>query len=226
MDLYINPTTLRFDNRYKTLKERRTEQNRKVKHFAIDGISSDNEYVPIFAPKVNKGIYNGKVVHYSIPKINGMHNRGHSGYMSMYRDLATQTLPFRFQTKSMESPILGLKGILFEPLHDSRVNILFLVAVKTEYMKKMFSEMDRDHVPNDLSKFAIFMSREFYTHPKYKTLQRKIHKELIEPLLVKGIEVIITNNIEERCFRNNIVKPRFRTVTALKEYLTSFNSEL
>jgi hypothetical protein len=227
LDSIINPINLRFSNSYSSRKKYRADRGRLFQSYDINGISSENEYIPIGAPKMNLGIYNGKVVHYSIPKSNGSAFRGSGGYKGLYENLAYTTMPFYFKTISMETHLTGVKGILFKELKDNKVNILFLVAVKTEYMKQMFNEVSGIYdEPKDMSKFAIFISKEFYTSMEYKTIHNKIQKEIIKPLLEKGVELIITNNIEKRCFNNGVVKPKFRSVTEMKEYLFSFNQAI
>jgi hypothetical protein len=215
-----------FSSGYKNRKERAKERGRVWKSYDIDGLSSENEYVPLIVPKMNLGIYNGKIVHYSVPKANGNGLINLNSYPRLYDRLGYTTLPFRFRTRSMEEPIYGVKGMLFKELKRSKINILFLLAVRTEYMKEMFNNVDVSGELKDLSKFAIFISREFYTSPEYKTVHNKFQKEVIKPLIDKGVELIITNNIEERCFKNNVAKPRFRSVTEMKEFLTSFNQAI
>jgi len=210
-----------FDGNYRRRKEQLEVRGEIFQTYNIDGISSDNEYVPIGAAKMNLGIYNGKVVHYSIPMNNSVSMPTIKTYSTLYRALATRTMPFKFKTSSMESHLTGVKGILFKRLADRNVDILFLVAVKTEYMRKMFEPRE-----NDMSKFAIFVSREFYTSLKYKSLFNKFKREVILPNVERGVELIITNNIEERCFKNNVAKPKFKSVSEMKEYLYSFNQEI
>jgi len=223
MESLIN---LRFSDGYKGRKALKTRRNMLFHTYNIDGISSENEYVPIGAPKMNLGIYNGKVVHYSIPMSNGAIRNYMSSYSRLYSALGYNTLPFKFKTKSMPSPLTGVKGILFKELDNRDVNILLLIAVRTEYMKKMFSETNASHEPRDMSKFSIIISKEFYTSAEYKTVHNKFQREVIKPLIEKGVELIITNNIEEKCFKNGVVKPKFRSVTEMKEYLSSFNTAI
>ena len=125
----------------------------------------------------------------------------------------------------MVTNLTGVKGILFESSGNKIVDILFLVAVKTSYMKKMHNE-NREGRPLDISQFAIFISKRFYTNDIYKSIYSKFQKEIIKPHIEKGVEVIITNNIEDKCFKNGIKEPKFKTVTGMKDYLSSFNQEI
>jgi len=209
-----------FSPEYKAIKKYVEDRGQLFQNYNIDGISSENEYVPISAVKVNLGIYNGKVVHYSIPKSNNERTIFLKTYTRLYSALEYNTMPFAFSTKAMSKTLKGIKGILFEELSNSNVNILFLVAVKTEYMKLMLNGT------LDMSKFAIFISKEFYTSVEYKSLHSKLQREMIIPLLELGVELIITNNIEEKCFKNNVIVPKFRSVVEMKEYLSSFNSAI
>jgi hypothetical protein len=207
-----------FSPDYRFSRERVIEEGLLLPQFNIDGISSENEFIPIYAPKVNLGVYGGKVVHYSIPY---SYTAGvlHKSYPNFYKVLNGETMPSHFKTKSMESRLTGIKGIVFKELENKNVKILFMVAVKTEYMKQMVQEEE----VLDMSKFAIFISNEFYTHSEYKSMHSKFQRDIIKPLLEQGVELIITNNIEDRCFKNGVTKPKFKSVTAMKEYLASFN---
>ena len=188
--------------------------------YNINGISSHNEYVPISATQFNLGIYNGQIVHYTIPKI-PEESIIQTSYPALYRNMKRRSMPFVFKTKSMEKRLLGAKGILFEEMPNDRVSILFLVAVKTSYMKRMHSATELDK-----SQFALFVSKEFYTSLKYKALMSKFQREVLKPHIENGIKVIITNNIEEECFKNNVEVPKFKAVTEMKKYLSSFNQTI
>jgi hypothetical protein len=191
--------------------------------YNVDGLSCDNEYIPIYAPKINKGIYNRTVIHYSIPKFSEVSVV--KNYPQLYDKLASSSAIFIFQTKAMESPITGFKGVLFKTITGtSNIEILFLLAVKTEYAKKMYSNLTLQGISKDLSNFAIFMSKDFYTSDAYKSIRSKFLREVVNPLIDKGVEIVITNNIEERCFKNKVKLPKFKTVTELKEFLDSFNN--
>ena len=217
MDI-INTT---YDSRYSIVKSRTPDG--VLEQYNIEGISSYNEYLPIIAPKVNLGIYNREVIHYYVPKAWGrLQHIMIKNYKALYNSLEVSTLPIIFKTASMKEDIRVMKGMLFKEVKDGSINILFLVAVKTEYVIEMF---DRNNVL-DMSKFAIFISKEFYTSKEFKSLHNKMQREIIVPLLDKNVELIITNNIEDRCFKNNISLPKFKAVTEMKKYLSALNNQI
>ena len=196
------------------------------KTYDINGLSCDNMYVPITAPSLNLGIYNGSIIHYSIPKPNGYNVFSYSSYARLYSGLSNSSLPFTFKTKSMEEEIWCMKGLMFKRPIDSKVNILFLLAVQTQYVKRMNAEASTTGVYSNMSKFAIFISTEFFTSAKYKSLYNKLYREVLKEMIEAGVELIITNNIEEKCFKNNLEKPKFRAITEMQEYLSSFNQAI
>ena len=188
--------------------------------YDINGFSSENEYIPFLALKSNLGIYGKKIIHYSITSKNG--NNYNTSYSKLYHSLKRNTLPSSFKTKSMETPLKSMRGLLFEELPDNRINILFLIAVKTEKIKKVLKE---DGI-NDMSNFTIFISKEFYTSSKYKSIHAKFQRDIIVPLIKEGVELVVTKNIESKCFKINIEKLKFKSVDIMKEHLHSFNQEI
>jgi len=214
-----NLINLEVTSDYARVKRDSKHYERHFSTYSIDGLSTQNEYVPISSTKCNLGIYNKQIVHYSIPFKESLIQI--TSYAKLYKALSNRGMPFSFGTKSMDRLLKGAKGILFESLGREVKDILFLVAVKTSYMKKMHS----DDVL-DLSQFAFFVSKKFYTHSVYKSLFSKFQKEVLAPHIELGVEVIITNNIEDKCFKNGIKKPKFKTVTEMKDFLSSHNKEI
>jgi len=206
---------------FKVMRRRKNTAGMVITHYDISGVSSDNDYVPLFAPIVNKGIFNKKIVHYSLPKTGNYTSTSHiSSYSRLYSALEKSTQPIIFQTKSMDFKLLIIKGAIFEFIDNDNVKLLFTVGVKEDYMVKMFSEPTK----LDKSKFVIFVSQEFMSEDKYKTLYRRINKEVIIPHLKRGIDIITTNSIVDKCFNEEIKHPKFKDVTEMIEYLDAFNS--
>jgi hypothetical protein len=199
-------------------KKRNSRNGEFIHYYNISGISSDSEYVPLFAPIVNKGIFNKKIVHYSLPKSGNYSTYMKMSYGELYKAMVKRTDTLLFQTKSMDFALLIIKGAIFERISDTEVELLFTVGVKEDYMVEMFSLEELDY-----SKFAIIVSEKFMSDDKYKTLYRRINKEVIIPHLKRGIDVITTNNIANKCFNEEIKHPKFEGVTDLVAYLDAFN---
>jgi hypothetical protein len=203
-------------------KSKKNSPTTKMQYYRISGISCDSEYVPLFAPLMNKGIYNKQIVHFGLAKERNFNVRFGNSYPRMYADLEWLSATRPFQTRSMETPILTTKGAIFEKVDEDNVELLFTVAVKEDYMVQMFKDK-----PNyDYSKFAMLINDKFTTDAKYKTIYRKVYKELIIPHLEKGVDIIITRNIENKCFNNTVKTPQFRNFAQLKEYLEAFNLQI
>jgi hypothetical protein len=216
----IDLINLKTSGDFRTLKNR---PNRLIQYYRISGLSCDSEYVPLFAPLVNKGIYNKQVVHFSLPKeVNFTRENNITSYPTMYRDLDWRTRTRIFKTKSMNFELLIIKGAIFEKISSEEAELLFTIAVKEDYMVQMF----KDKPDYNYSKFVILISDKFTTDDKYKTIYRKVYKELIVPHLEKGVDIIITRNIVDKCFTNKVETPKFSSFTMLKEYLEAFNLEI
>ena len=211
--------TLEKDNLF---QRQRNNYPNTIKYFNMDGISSDNEYIPLFAPLTNLGVYERKIVHYSVLQPMGSITHP-SNYDSLYHLLKVGTVNGVFQTSSMFNPVYVSKGMLYCKDSVGNPNILFLIAFKSDYLIKLMTE---DRSSPDLSKFVIFISKDFITEDKHKNIYRRVNKEIIIPHLERGVDVITTNNIVDKCFKNKMKIPKFRSVIEMKEYLATFNSAI
>jgi len=219
----ISLINLSNDGNYRIAKSR---IGHVMRYYDLSGISSDNEYVPLFGPLIHRGIYNKQIVHYSLPKENSYRANANlrpiTSYPKMYKVLEMGSQTKRFKTRSMPFTLLVIKGAIFERIDDHHAELLFSVGVREDYMIKMF----RDKPLLDKSKFVMLVSSKFATDSKYSTIYRKLYKELIVPNLETGVDIVITNNIANKCFNNNVKVPAFRNVTQIREYLHAFNLEI
>ena len=218
----MNLINFRKNSFYRNLKDREARHGLQIRYYDIDGISCDSKYVPLFAPFINKGIYDRKIVHFSLikPNIYNFH-RALRTYNGLYGSLTMGTATRRFSTKSMEFNLLVIKGAIFEET-DGVPKLLFSVVVEEEYMAKMF--LERDNL--DYSKFAMLVASDFGLDPKYKSVYRKMYKEVILPHVEMGVDMITTNNIVDKCFKNNLIAPKFKGVEEMNEYLSALNLEI
>ena len=196
----------------------------ELKNYNVFGVSLDNEYIPLFAPKNGLNIYNRKVLTYSILKEDQYRNNLDTlkNYKDLYENLNKSSRVRSFKTRSMEHDIKVLKGAIFENLHEDKIDFLFLIAVKTEYMIKFVKTEDEKNL--DKSQFVIFVSSKFMTDPSYKSLYNKLYKDIIVPQHLLGVDLIVTNNISEKCFNNNIKIPPMKTLTEFRDFLSDFNN--
>ena len=211
------------DRDYKPVYTRYKNANEQFPYLLNDGFSHKNDYIPLYSAWVNKGIYNRNMIHYSIPfsQEHLLNNgRSYNRYSDLYSILETNGLPRRFQTSSMDKPLYIMRGLIFELDEDNKPTVHFLVAVKSEYI---FS-IDRSNP--DLSMFSMFISNEFIKGDSYKNVYKKIRKDFIEEHQLKGIDTIVTNDINKWCYKNDLDIPSFSTIAEMKEYLKTFNSKI
>ena len=198
--------------------------NTIIDWFNITGVSSENENIPIYALKANKNIFNKLIVEYSILMFYNVY-RPIKTYNALYQSMGSSSVSTRFQTKAMDNPLGVCKGMIYEyDLVTKEVEVLFLVAVKTEYMIKFASATRISEL--DTSKFTIFVAKKFMTHPDYKRIYSKLNKDIIMPHLERGVDIVMTSNIAEKCFKNSLKIPKFKTLKALRDYLFAFNKEI
>lgn len=214
----VNLVTLEsVPTRERISRHRMTEVEEKG-HYNITGISSDNKYVPLFACFLPRKVFNRQIIYYSLPKES---NRiPATTYPSMYRFLEASVRTKVFKTKSMAFELLITKGAIFEKLDEENAELLFSIGVKEDYLTQMFEDTEMNK-----SKYVILVSSKLASDPKFSTIYRKLYKEVIITHLEQGIDIIITNNIVDKCFKNKVETPTFKSLTGMKEYLHAFNSE-
>ena len=83
-----NLIQLNINTQYRNKIAASKNTSRVFQVYDIDGLSSENEYVPISITKNNLGIYDGKIIHYSIPKHNGVGLSWFNSYPKLYRALS------------------------------------------------------------------------------------------------------------------------------------------
>lgn len=217
----VNLINFRTNNDFSIQRSLLDDPSLEVPHFDIDGVSYKNDYIPFYSAWINKGIYDKKIIHYSLPEIDAISRHSYSTYNELYRMLEIVSFPRRFQTKSMDTPIYGMKGVLFEINSLGQPIIHFLLAVNSE---EVFS-LDTTATTPEYSKFAMFVSSDFITSEKFKHLYKKLNREVIVPLQEQRVDTIITNDIHKWCYKNDFNLPSFKTVAEMKEYLETFNSK-
>lgn len=207
---------------WQNFRDRRLTQGKIIKYHDLDATSDCNEYIPFYSIRVNKGVYNGKLIHYSL--LNDMY--GTEGrnmvntYPKLYGALVRNELPITFKTRAMTYKVRASKGAIWEET-EFGVKILFLFAMRSDYITSLRADKENGTIDN--SKFAVIISRDFMTNPKYRNLYKKIYNDRILREMESGIEVIITNDIAKRCYSNDRPKVKFRNMSELRAYLEAFN---
>jgi hypothetical protein len=190
-------------------------------YFDIDGISNENEFIPFYALYMKDVVYGGKVMQYSIPRENPV-TRAMSNYKQFHSALKQPTYVKKFQTAAMEEPLYVTKGLVFRVSEGGRVEVLFTVAFKESYMMEVAKGVDA----LDKDQFRIFISESLVTEKSLNSFYRRLNKDIIMPHLHQGVDVIMTTNIADKCFNNNVEIPKFKSLTGLREYLNAFNKAI
>lgn len=189
----------------------------------LEGVSSDNEYIPLFAIKANLGIYNKTIMHYAVsfkrtvrPMIN---------YALMYRALEIGSVAKVFKTRAMVKELFVMKGLIVEKTTMGDFEPLFVITLKTNYVKQIYKDEEEGR-PLNLSNYAIFVSTKFCTSAEFKSVYNKVYKEVILPYAKIGVDVIITNNVAEKCFNVDYEGLNFKTINEMQNYFDALNKEI
>ena len=187
--------------------------------YDLHGFSSENDYVPFNSIWINCGVYDKKIIHYSIFDFN-IGNIPIKGYSGLYSYLDRGTIARKFQTSSMPKPLCMLKGMLYELDTDNKPVIHFLLSVKKDYI----FNMDRSNI--DVSQFAIFLSVDFTNGNAFDNVYKRLYKDKIKPAQQLGIPTIIISDISKWCYKNSIAEPKFDTISQRQSYLENFNKRV
>lgn len=195
-----------------------------LSNLEIDGVSSDNDFIPLYALFMNKGVYNKKIVHYSIP-FDSRFPIGTEPHTSSYRALYNNLKLSRtnaFHTAALRRNgikiIIG-QGILFTVEDDGSIDILLLFAVNADKLPEVAAKT----VASPKEYFKVFVSTRLSTSTELKSLYKKLFDEVIKAEISEGIDMIITDDIAKRCFNNNMEITRFKTITELREHYKEYN---
>jgi len=189
----------------------------------LNGLSDENDYVPIFATTVNKGVYGGKIIHYGVPQYTVHYSGRNSPYNTLLLFFKNYSILYPFKTRSMVNPIYAMKGLIVSGFDTNNVPIIeMMVVFKPSYIK----DYRRKNDSPDLSQFALLINRDFKFKPELKTVYNKINKEIIDPMSLAGVDIIITKDIIGKTFNNNLKVPKFDTIEDFSKYLNEFNTKV
>lgn len=117
------------------------------------------------------------------------------------------------------------KGIIFEFNSETKeYDLLLVLGVKSSYYKQ--AKLDNDQGKLNLDNFAIFISNLFVDDERYKLVYKKIKKDYIDLANEAGIDIVYTNSIENRLFKNGSVKPKFKTIVEMNQFLEKINDNI
>lgn len=175
----------------------------------ILSLKSDNKYIPIHG-----NVYFGTVSKKVFIKRPNFERSGKSNTIGNIRKA--------FDHGYNATIIIGEKTFYFARgvMYDSNFNILMLIAQEKEHNLKVVTTI----LPRDLkgnTDFVFFYSTELMINPEYATLHRRMHKEIVTPYLIKGMEVRILSSsiIAENTFVRKTVVKKFSSLDKLDNYL-------
>lgn len=193
-------------------------------NFLENGISSDNRDIPLWSILHNSGVYkrdNKKIIHYELIDTKTISSEYHylesdaiKKYDILISNLSLSTMPRRFRTTSMQYELYIMKGMIYEVI-DGRPKILFLVSIDSQYVHGWESIPEK----LDYSQLKVFMTHEFLNSAKYKSFYKKIYDLLLKDIPQKDIDIVLTNDINSKVFKNDIQTPRFKNIIEMNNYL-------
>lgn len=144
-------------------------------------------------------------------------------YADILYALSTYLIPRVFENEQFMFQV-G-KGIMFEYDDETKeCDLLLILGIKSSY----YLQAKKDSIEGKLNpnNFALFISNEFSSEEKYKLVYKKIEKEYINLAIDAGIDVVYTNSIENRLYKNGSEKPKFKTIVEMNQFLDKINNNI
>lgn len=188
-------------------------------HFktSIIGSSDCNNYIPFYSLFYHELIKfkdsDIQVAEYNLP-IDASLLSYERRYQNFISQLKSSTSPrrFLFTIQSTGYYLNFHRGILY----DTNGVVLMCLAINTEYIfKEGFKKISEKP---DTSKFCLFIGKEF-SNPIYKNIKKKIEAEYINVCIQEGIDVVNTELVNNRLFKNNYEQPKFKNVIEMNKFL-------
>lgn len=144
-------------------------------------------------------------------------------YADVFYALSKYIIPRIFETKEFMFQVA--KGILFEFDYETKECYpLLVLAIRSSYYKQ--AKQDNIAGKLNLSNFALFIDNSFKDDDTYKLVYKKLKKDYIDKAEDCGIDIIYTNSIEDRLYRNGCKKPKFKNINEMNSFLANVNSDL
>tara|TARA_R110000803_G_scaffold159415_1_gene223532 strand:- start:422 stop:1216 length:795 start_codon:yes stop_codon:yes gene_type:complete len=171
------------------------------------GVSSENEYFPIYSLEHKEEILNG-VFSYEKPI------KRHRLNIYTYLDLVVhfkESLScgkFSFKYKGEPNEVYAIKGCIL----DKESNILLLLGAND---KNLF---DKENLVN--SKLRLYVSSELLKNENYKNLYKYLYSNYIQECIDEDVQFVVmtSKEIEKRVFSNTF-ELKYDNVTELNEHL-------
>ena len=148
----------------------------------------------------------------------------------VYSYPSTDTSKFRLHTNTIKKILNSFQhSIKFDEYHinhkkyyickgmivDENFNILVLVSLKKEAISDYVL-----HPPISYNNYIVYYSSLFYTDSSFTTLGRRFQKEIINPCLLKGMEVrVLTPEIIEKNTFARLFELKYDSITQLDNFL-------
>lgn len=181
--------------------------------------SLDNEYIPFF--NLFQGHYKkvGEVryLEYFLPKIHPSYFNAYNR-IAMFKEAITNRINYVHYLKSDCRYAVAKQFIA--SVNNYNLTPIYLLAVKKEYVYEI------DFRLLDFSQFAMFVSTDFMADPVRRLMYNMVRKEIIDPLLNVGIDLICTTDIKKWCYKAPSIIPNFNTISEMQAYFNQTTQEV
>jgi hypothetical protein len=169
--------------------------------------SLETDYIPFFAgiQGTHKRIGDFRYTIYHVPKYTGYTIRN---VQQLNDKIFSSGTPYKFIKLGVTYYVM--KHLIYTIVEDKVVILYSLIMNKNEWR-------DLDFVTVDHSKFKILISSEF-VKPEYKAMYTHFTKNIINDALLRGVDIIHTNDITRYCFRPIDTSLKFRTIAEMKDF--------
>jgi len=181
------------------------------------GTSDCNEYIPFYALAAHNLIVfeeiEDRVIEYNLPMTPPRYQRERM-YRRLNSHLRSGEIPkrYNFVLKGEKLSFNIHRGLIYKD-----EEIYLGLAINSEYLLSTPIEEIKNNI--DYSKFKLFISNKFSKDNSFKNINKKLEAMYIEELKILGVDIIYTNDVNERIFKNNFKKVKFKNMAEMVKYL-------
>lgn len=120
-----------------------------------------------------------------------------------------------------------IKNCIFTREGGQRDKMLYCLAIKTDYLLGTPGSDARPDFNNlDYTKLIILLDRNFTEAPDRRLMYNFLKREVIQPLLDLGIDMVITNSVNRWCFKDSASPVNFNTMSEMREFLNNLSNNI
>ena len=184
---------------------------------SLIGTSDCNEYIPFYALAAHNLIVfeeiEDRVIEYNLPMTPPRYQRERM-YRRLNSHLRSGEIPkrYEFTFKGEKLSFNMHRGLIYKG-----EEIYLGLAISSEYLLSTPMQEIKNNI--DYSKFKLFISNKFSKDNSFKNINKKLEAMYIEELKILGVDIIYTNDVSERIFKNNFKKVKFKNMAEMVKYL-------